>query len=137
MGVGARFWARPDGWPAFKAAYGLAAEGTILIMDPVLLYPALAGGWIGAAVGQTADARLAGLAAIVLADDRGYFAPARPAPIVRAETASQHPELADIFRALGARLDREAVIGLKQAVGIEGRPPTQVAAEWLQKEGFN
>ncbi|MBW2617980.1 MAG: hypothetical protein JRC92_03790 [Deltaproteobacteria bacterium] len=135
LGVGARFWARPDGWPALKAAYGLkAAEEAVQIMDPVLLYPALAGGWIDAAVGQTADARLANLAAIVLTDDRNHFQPAHPAPIVRAKTAGQHPELESIFRSLSARLDREAMIELKEAVELEGRPPAQAAAEWLKKE---
>jgi len=138
LGVGARFWTRPDGWPALKAAYGLkAAEEAVQIMDPVLLYPALAGGWIDAAVGQTADARLAGLAAVVLTDDRSHFQPAHPAPIVRTETIRRHPELEEIFRSLGAKLDREAMIELKHAVELEGRPPAQAAAEWLKKKGLD
>lgn len=138
LGVGARFWTRPDGWPALKAAYGLeAAEEAILIMDPILLYPALAGGWIDAALGQTADARLADLDTIVLTDDRGHFQPAHPAPIVRTETARRHPELEEVFRVLSARLDREAMIELKEAVEFQGRPPDQAAAEWLKKEGLD
>jgi len=138
LGVGARFWTRPDGWPALKAVYGLkTAEEAIQIMDPVLIYPALAGGWIDAAVGQTADARLANLAVVVLADDRSHFQPAHPAPIVRTETARQHPELEEIFRILSTRLDREAMIELKEAVELEGRSPDQAAAEWLKKEGLD
>lgn len=135
LGMGARFWAKPDGWPALQAAYGFKpAEAAIQIMDPALLCPALAGGWIDAAVGQTADACLANLNAIVLTDDKSHFQPAHPVPVVRAETARQHPELEGIFQALGARFDREAMIELEYAVEIEGRPPAQAAAEWLKKE---
>ena len=73
---------------------------------------------------------------VVLEDDKNFFPVYNPAPVVHKETAEKYPELEDIFRKLGEKLDTEAMTNLNYQVDVERKSPRNAAKDWLKSVGF-
>ena len=106
-GFGYEFMERPDGYRGLAAAYGLHFAEQPRVMDLGLLARALKDHQIDLAAGNTTDGLIRALDLFVLKDDRHYFPPYEAVPVIRAQTAQQHPEIAQVLAELKDKISDE------------------------------
>jgi len=125
--------------PAFQAAYGFELSSDQLVV--------LAGGntaaTMSAAAQQTSGVNAAmtygtdgGLSALnlrVLTDTLGVQPVYEPAPIIRAATLEQYPQIADILAPLFAAMDLERLQDMNGNVAVNGADPRQVARDFIDQ----
>lgn len=130
-GVSHEFLQRPDGLPGLRRTYTLVEAQTVG-MEHDLAYRALAEGTIDVADGYSTDGKLARPDFIALEDDRGFFPPYEAAPLVRSQTLSRLPAIADALALLAGRIDAGTMRGLNARVERDGLSPAAAAAELLE-----
>jgi osmoprotectant transport system substrate-binding protein len=137
LGLSPRFLRSRHGYPALAEAYGLEiSPDKIRQMDETLLFKALAAKAVEVVAGPNTGAAVAGMELAVLDDDRRFFAADQPAPVVRRETATRHPEVNFIISGLAPRLTSAELADLNFQVQIQGRDPARAAREWLEAQGL-
>ena len=109
FGLSAEFLNRKDGWPALRAAYGLAAQPAGL--DHGLAYEAIKGGRIDVMDVYTTDAKLARHGLRLLIDDRKFFPPYEAVLVYRKDLPLRHPAA---FRALQTLTVAAGVLSMNQ-----------------------
>ncbi|WP_408912969.1 ABC transporter substrate-binding protein [Brucella pseudogrignonensis] len=128
--------------PAFQTAYQFTLKPDQLIT--------LSGGdtaaTIAAAAQQTSGANAAmvygtdgGIAPadlIVLEDDKGVQPVYLPTPIIRAAVLKEHPQIADILKPVFESFTLESLQELNGRVQVGGEPASDVARDYLTKNGF-
>ena len=136
------FVSRPDSLPAFQDAYGFQlSQDQLLVLssgNTALTEQAAARGTDGvnAAMAYGTDGPLAALGLVVLEDNLGVQLVYEPAPRVRSEILTRFPQIADILNPVFSRLSLETLQTLNARIAVEGLPARDVAAEWLEGEGF-
>ncbi|WP_350342800.1 glycine betaine ABC transporter substrate-binding protein [Proteinivorax tanatarense] len=126
------FLERPDGYAGVQEAYNLEF-GDIRGLDPGLTYAAVRDGEGDVNDAFSTDGRIVAFDLKSLDDDRNFFPPYYPAPIVRQDTLEQHPELEDALNKLGGSLDDTTMSELNARVDLEGEDPRDVAREYLRE----
>ena len=101
-----------------------------------LLYKALETGSADLVIGFATDWQIQSLNLVVLDDDREYFPNYHGAPLVREDFLKRHPEVADVLNRLAGRIGDEAMRRLNYQVAVEHRIETEVAREFLRKQGL-
>lgn len=128
--------------PAFQTAYQFTIKPDQLIT--------LSGGdtaaTIAAAAQQTSGANAAmvygtdgGIAPadlIVLEDDKGVQPVYLPTPIIREAVLKEHPQIADILKPVFESFTLESLQELNGRVQVGGEPASDVARDYLTKNGF-
>jgi osmoprotectant transport system substrate-binding protein len=128
--------------PAFQTAYQFTLKPDQLIT--------LSGGdtaaTIAAAAQQTSGANAAmvygtdgGIAPadlIVLEDDKGVQPVYLPTPIIREAVLKEHPQIADILKPVFESFTLESLQELNGRVQVGGEPASDVARDYLTKNGF-
>lgn len=128
--------------PAFQPAYQFTLKPDQLIT--------LSGGdtaaTIAAAAQQTSGANAAmvygtdgGIAPadlIVLEDDKGVQPVYLPTPIIREAVLKEHPQIADILKPVFESFTLESLQELNGRVQVGGEPASDVARDYLTKNGF-
>ncbi len=133
----AEFWERPDGFRALMDLYGFRMSvRAVKRMDMGLTYMALRNDQVTSAMGFATDGRIAAFDLVNLEDDKGFFPVYNPAVVIREEVLNKHPEIRDILRPLGEKLNTDAMQRLNAEVDVEHRDVTTVAREWLQENGL-
>ncbi len=128
FGLSAEFLNRKDGWPALRAAYGLAAQPAGL--DHGLAYEAIKGGRIDVMDVYTTDAKLGRYGLTVLADDRAFFPPYEAVLVYRADLPSRAPAAFRALQSMAGGISAEAMIRMNAAAELDGKPFAQVAADF-------
>lgn len=132
-GFGQDFMSREDGYPGFARTYGLKFSEPPREMDLALTYRALAAGQVDLIAGNSTDGLIDKLGLYQLEDDRRYFPPYEAAPVVRLETISRYPQLADAINSLAGKITNEQMRKLNYAVDGEKRDVKQVVREFLSQ----
>ena len=133
FGMDAEFANRPDGLKPFLAAYDMHFKRSQMKqMDPGLVYTALRNNQLKIGLVYTTDGRVKGFGIVPLEDDRHYFPPYNAAPIVRKAVLDRNPKLAAQLNALSAALNNEAMQDMDKAVDVDGKPPREVAGDFLR-----
>jgi len=136
------FVSRPDALPAFEKAYGFEIQKNQLLVfsgcNTAQTEKAAADGTDGVNVAMAfgTDGQLAALGLWVLEDTIGVQPYYQPAPIIRGEVYDQYPEIEDILHPVFRSLDLVTLQTLNAQVAIEGQPASDVAARYLEQEGF-
>lgn len=138
IGVGAEFYERPDGIKKMAQVYDLDLDRkeNVRKMDDGITYKALKEGQVDAAMGFATDGRISAFGFTTLEDGKHFFPVYNPAPVVRAETLEEYPEIRDILEPLTTRLDTATMQALNAEVDIEHQQAEKVARKWLEKEGL-
>jgi len=142
LAASAEFVERPDGLPAFQAAYGFKlAQDQLLTLaggDTAVTIKAAAEGTSGvnAAMAYGTDGALAALGLVVMDDPKGIQPIYAPAPIVRADVLAKHPKIRDALAPVFRALDTATLQALNAKVAVEGQDAKQVSAAWLKSHGF-
>lgn len=134
-GFGYEFMERPDGYKGLVAAYGLHFAGQPRIMDLGLLARALKDHQIDIAAGNATDGLIPALDLFVLEDDRHYFPPYEAVPVIRRDTLSRHPEVADTLAYFAEKISDHEMQQLNYAVDGERRDVKEVVHQFLQRKG--
>lgn len=135
-GFGYEFMERPDGYKGLATTYGLRFAENPRIMDLGLLARALKERQIDLAAGNTTDGLIPALDLFVLEDDKRYFPPYEAVPIVRQETLTAHPEVAQALAELAGKISDAEMRELNYEVDGKHRDAKQVAAEFLSRKGL-
>jgi osmoprotectant transport system permease protein len=134
-GFGYEFLERPDGFAGLSAAYGLQFANQPRVMDLNLIYRAVASGEIDVTAGDATSGLIGALDLVSLEDDRRYFPAYDAVPVARSALLLQHPEVAEVIRALEGRLTAAVMQSMNHAVDGEKRQPAEVAREFLDRIG--
>ncbi len=135
LGTDLEFPVRKDGLPGFEEAYGFGF-GDVQSGDPGLMYQALANGDVDVITAYTTDGRIPALDLVILEDDRNFFPPYYPAPVVRQEVLDANPEIADALNQLGGAISEDEMADMNYQVDEDGRPIEDVAHDFLVDEGI-
>jgi osmoprotectant transport system permease protein len=134
-GFGQDFMSRADGYPGFSKAYGLKfAE--LREMDLSLSYIALSSRQVDLIAGNSTEGRIATLDLFQLADDRRYFPPYEAVYLVRQDSLTRVPALAEVLAKLANAISTDEMRRLNYEIDGKKRDPKEVVKEWLKGKGF-
>ena len=136
MGAGPEFLDRQDGLPGLKATYGIEFKEFKQFAKLGLRYDALAAKQIDVANGFATDWQIAEQKLVVLDDDKGLFPPYYVAPVIRQQTLTSNPKIADVLEKVDAALDNETMRDLNAKVERDKDEPKEVAVAFLRSKGL-
>lgn len=123
--------------PAFESAYGFdLTEDQLLVLSggntaATMRAAALNSNDVNGAMTYGTDGGLQSMGLRVLADTKGVQPVYQPAPIVRQETLEAYPQIESLLTPVFQALDLETLQTLNGQVAVQGAPPAQVAADFL------
>ena len=136
MGAGPEFLDRQDGLPGLKATYGIEFKEFKQFAKLGLRYDALAAKQIDVANGFATDWQIAEQKLVVLEDDKGLFPPYYVAPVIRQQTLTAHPRIADVLEKVDAALDNATMRDMNAKVERDKDEPKEVAVAFLRSKGL-
>ena len=115
------FWSRSE-WADVKRVYGLDfAERRV--MDPSLLYAAVAGGQVDVITAYSSDGRISAYDLITLEDDRGAIPPYDAVVLVSRRLGERRPDVVAALGALEGTIDVAAHAGHERRRGPGPQEP--------------
>lgn len=137
VGLNAEFYARPDGYPKLKKAYGFKVPmSQIVKMRSGLLYNAIRDNQVDVCVAFATDGRIKGFDLVVLEDDKKFFPAYTVAPIVKQTTLDKYPDLPEVLKPLTDALTDAEMTKLNFQVDIEKKQVNDAAREWLKAKNI-
>ncbi|MEE4022268.1 glycine betaine ABC transporter substrate-binding protein [Gordonia sp. PKS22-38] len=138
------FFSRPDGFLPMLETYDMpyntpngVPTGNVTQMDSGVVYTSTANSSpCNFGMVYTTDGRIKNLNLAVLEDDRNFFLPYSGTVVVRKDTLDAHPEIAPLMETVSERLDDSVMQDLNGLVDIDGEDPSDVAYDWLVREGL-
>lgn len=132
------FLDRPDGYKGVCEAYGFEFPDEPKGLDPGLIYKACADGEIDVICAFATDGRIAAFDLVTLEDDKRFFPPYYAAPLIRAQTLQEHPELEGLLNKLAGLIDDATMQQLNYQVDRQDNPrrARDVACEFLVEQGL-
>ncbi len=133
FGMDAEFANRPDGLKPLLETYDMHfRRSQMKQMDPGLVYTALHNDQLKIGLVYTTDGRVKGFGIVPLDDDKHFFPPYNAVPVVRKSALDQNPKLAAQLNALSATLNNAVMQDMNKAVDLDGKPPREVAQDFLR-----
>lgn len=129
------FYEREDGYPNISKEYGFNFK-EVLDMDIGLKYQAMKDGKIDVMVIFTTDGQLTDSDVVVLEDDKKFYPSYMGGTAVRRQILRDHPELVPVLRMLNGIISDKEMAEMNYQVETLGRKPSDVAREFLEKEGI-
>lgn len=129
------FMNREDGLPGLKEAYGLRFSRETGV-DGAARYTALMSGESDIIDAFSTDGLLKKFQLTVLEDDKDFFPPYYPVPVIRSQVYEEHPELKAAFDKLGPLLTEEAMQEMNYKIDELQMDEKAVAKEFLDSQGF-
>ena len=142
LAASAEFMERPDGLPAFTAAYGLKLrpDQTLVLAggDTAVTLRAAAEktSGVNAAMAYGTDGPVAALGLVIMQDPKGAQPVYAPAPLVREDVLKRHPVIASVLAPIFKSLDTETLQQLNARIQLEGIDARKVAGDYLRSKGF-
>jgi osmoprotectant transport system substrate-binding protein len=130
------FVERPDGLKGLEDFYGMKF-GNNLSVEPGIRYQALQDDQAQVVLAFSTDGQVAGLDLVLLIDDKELWPPYNVSPVVRNDTLTANPGIADALNPLAPLLTDEAMAALNwQVDGPDKLEPEEVARAFLQEQGL-
>ncbi len=130
------FLKRPDGWEGLIKTYNLQFRHRPTQVSPNFLYKSLETKEVDIVIGNATDWQIGAYDLKVLADDRGFFPHYHAVPVIRESVLKRYPQIAEILNRLKGRIDDQTMRRLNEQVAREERPVSEVAREFLEKQGL-
>jgi osmoprotectant transport system permease protein len=125
------FWSRSE-WADVRRVYDLDfAEKRV--MDPSLLYTAVAGSQVDVITAYSSDGRIAAYDLITLEDDRLAIPPYDAVVLISRHLRDRHPDVVAALAALEGTIDVLRMRAMNAAVDRDGKNPAAVAEEFLAR----
>lgn len=132
------FGSRNDGIARFEETFDVTwPEDNLIVQDFGVIYDSTAKG-NPCNFGEvfTTDGRIAGLDLALMEDTSNVFISYLSSVMMPNAFNEENPELAELFVMIGAPIDEARMTELNAAVDVDGGFEEDVAAEYLQEEGF-
>jgi osmoprotectant transport system substrate-binding protein len=130
------FVERPDGLQGLEDFYGMKF-GDVLSVAPGIRYQALEEDQAQVVLAFGTDGQVAGMDLVLLKDDKGLWPPYHVAPVVRNETLSANPGIADALNPVAPLLTDQVMSALNwQVDGPDKLEPADVARAFLEEQGL-
>ncbi|WP_152658032.1 ABC transporter permease/substrate-binding protein [Oceanobacillus sp. CFH 90083] len=126
---------RYDGYVGMQDVYNLDFN-EVNTMDPGLRQGAIESGEVDVIDAYATDSYMVELGLISLRDSENLFPPYQGAPLMRADTLEQYPELEDILNQLHGQITDEEMREMNYQVDYEDAFAEDVAREYLIEKGF-
>ncbi len=142
LAASAEFVSSPAALPKFQEVYGFTLTPDQLVVlsggDTAATIAAAAQqtNGVNAAMVYGTDGGIAPSGLTVLVDDKGVQPVYEPAPIIREQVLTQHPQIAELLEPVFAKLDLVTLQDLNGRVQVGGEAPAAVAQDWLTQNGF-
>lgn len=133
FGLSHEFLNRNDGWPGLKRAYALPQQPSGL--DHGIAYEAIALGQIDVMDIYSTDAKIDRYKLRVLADDKRYFPEYQALFVYRLDVPQRFPKAWAALTKLEGAIDARRMIAMNAAAELNGKAFSEVAAEFLAKDG--
>ena len=139
--VESEFKNRNDGFEPMLEAYGIplgsgVSGSNVKTLATGAIYAATDQGECNFGEVFTTDGRIKALDLTVLKDDKNFFPVYNVAPVIRKPVLDDNPDLEKLFAPVAKKLTNQVLLDLNAQVDVDGRDPTDVAQDWLKKEGF-
>ncbi|MBS9402486.1 ABC transporter substrate-binding protein [Halomonas sp. TRM85114] len=137
LAASAEFVESPQALPAFQEAYGFElSEEQLLVLSggntaATMRAAAQQTSGVNAAMTYGTDGGIGALGLVVLEDTLGVQPVYQPAPVVRRSVLDSYPQIESLLVPLFEALDLETLQNLNGEVAVNGRPPREVASEFL------
>lgn len=132
LGFTNEFMDRKDGWPALRDRYRLPHRD-VRGLEHDLAYRALAAGELDATDVYTTDPEIRRLDLVLLEDDLRAFPDYHAVLVHRADLEVRAPAALAAARRLEGRISEVEMTAMNARVQLEGAPPQEVAATFLQQ----
>ncbi|WP_214841982.1 ABC transporter permease/substrate-binding protein [Exiguobacterium sp. s150] len=129
------FTDREDGYPGLQQAYGLDFP-SVTSMEQKLRYRAISRGDVNLVDAYATDPDIAENDLVVLEDDQQFFPPYQGAPLLKAETLEEHPEIEDALNQLAGLISDEEMSELNRRVAYGNERAYDVAKDFLEQAGL-
>jgi osmoprotectant transport system substrate-binding protein len=130
------FVERPDGLQGLQDFYSMEF-GDVLSVEPGIRYQALEQDQAQVVLAFGTDGQVSGLDLVLLEDDAGLWPPYHVAPVVRNETLTAIPGIADALNPVAPLLTDAAMSAMNwQVDGPEALEPDEVARMFLEAQGL-
>ncbi len=130
------FVERPDGLQGLQDFYELEF-GDVLSVAPGIRYQALEEDQAQVVLAFGTDGQVAGLDLVLLEDDKGLWPPYHVAPVVRNDTLTANPGIADALNPIAPLLTDQVMSALNwQVDGPDKLEPADVARAFLEEQGL-
>ena len=130
------FVERPDGLQGLQDFYGMEF-GEVLSVEPGIRYQALEQDQAQVVLAFGTDGQVSGLDLVLLEDDLGLWPPYHVAPVVRNDTLTANPGIADALNPVAPLLTDEAMSAMNwQVDGPDALEPNEVARMFLEEQGL-
>ncbi|MBS4210098.1 osmoprotectant update ABC transporter permease/substrate-binding subunit OpuFB [Bacillus sp. FJAT-50079] len=126
---------RDDGYLGIQELYGIHFPN-VVTMEPKLRYHAIETEDINLVDAYSTDSEVRQYGLVVLEDDLELFPPYQGAPLLRADTAEQYPELVTALNKLAGKITDDEMREMNYKVNVEGASPAEVAKKYLQEAGL-
>jgi osmoprotectant transport system substrate-binding protein len=130
------FVERPDGLQGLQDFYDLEF-GNVLSVAPGIRYQALEEDQAQVVLAFGTDGQVSGMDLVLLKDDKALWPPYHVAPVVRNETLTANPGIADALNPVAPLLTDQVMSALNwQVDGPEKMEPIDVARAFLEDQGL-
>lgn len=129
------FTDREDGYPGLQQAYGLDFP-SVTSMEQKLRYRAISRGDVNLVDAYATDPDIAENDLVVLEDDQQFFPPYQGAPLLKAETLEEHPEIEDALNQLAGLISDGEMSELNRRVAYGNERAYDVAKDFLEQAGL-
>lgn len=139
--VESEFANRNDGFRPMLKTYGLnygkdVRANQVKTLDTGAIYAATDDGLCTFGEAFTTDGRIKALNLKVLPDDKRFFPNYNASLVVNGATLKEYPQIEKLFAPVAKKMTNTQMMELNRQVDVDGREPTDVAFDWLKKEGF-
>ena len=135
-GFGPEFADRPDGLPGLLLAYPNLNIGSIQDIDPSIMYAAVARNEVDVIAAFSTDGRIQAFNLVTLEDDRGFFPPYYPSPVIGRELLETRPDVGAALTELGGLISNETMREMNYKVDEQGGSPAGIARDFLIENGL-
>lgn len=136
FGAEAGFGERKDGLPGLKQTYGIEFKEFKIFAKLGIRYSALTSKDLDVSYGFATDWQISENKLVVLEDDKNLFPPYYLVPVVRQDTLTKNPKIAEVLNKISPLLNNENMRELNAKVDRDKEEPTDVAAEFLKAQGI-
>lgn len=136
FGAEAGFGERKDGLPGLKQTYGIEFKEFKIFAKLGIRYSALTSKDLDVSYGFATDWQISENKLVVLQDDKNLFPPYYLVPVVRQDTLTKNPKIAEVLNKISPLLNNENMRELNAKVDRDKEEPADVAAEFLEAQGI-
>ncbi|MCR8632472.1 glycine betaine ABC transporter substrate-binding protein [Paenibacillus radicis (ex Xue et al. 2023)] len=137
IATNSEFLIRADGLKQFESVYDLdIPRENVIVSDTKLFAQAVKESRVQATIGFSSDGRIDAYGLVELEDDRHFFPPYNPAPVVKDPVLKQNPRIEPLLTGLTNQLDHDKFKAYLYKADVLHEDVTELARQYLLDTGL-